>query len=105
MGGVPFTVELLLDDKVVGSVYNFSSTPESMGGIDGCENCLRQQQSGILSSGQITLTGALLATIDDGSLDTLDKDVVGPYLQEHLKHRVVIVRRLDSLLTAHANHS
>ncbi|KAF7341393.1 Di-copper centre-containing protein [Mycena venus] len=85
LGGVPFTVEVLLNDKLVGSVYNFSSTPEALGAIDGCENCLRQQQSKILSSGQITLTGALLA-----SLETLDKEAVRPYLRTHLGHRVVI---------------
>jgi len=92
LGGVPFTVQILLNDKLVGSVYNFSSTPKALGAVDGCENCLRQQQSKILSSGQITLTGALLASIDDAGipLDTLDKDVVRPYLQTHLKHRVVI---------------
>ncbi|KAJ7501178.1 hypothetical protein B0H11DRAFT_1713961 [Mycena galericulata] len=98
LGGIPFTIQVLLNDKIVGSVYSFSSTPNALGAVDGCENCLRQQQSKILSSGQITLTGALLASIDDAGvpLDTLDKDVVKPYLQAHLKHRVVIVRRLYS---------
>ncbi|KAJ7762839.1 hypothetical protein DFH07DRAFT_709304, partial [Mycena maculata] len=56
LGGVPFTVQILLNNKVIGSVYNFSSSPKALGAVDGCENCLRQQQSKILSSGQTTLT-------------------------------------------------
>jgi tyrosinase len=77
-------------------VYNFSRTPGAPGAVGACGNCLQQQEAKALSSGQITLTGALLACIDDAEIQlyTLDKNAVGPYLQTHLKKRVVIVRTL-----------
>lgn len=102
LGGVPFTVQILLHDKLVGSVYNFSAPPKSLGGIDGCENYLRQEQSKILSSGQVTLTGALLACNElagDSKSNTLDKDKVQAYLKKNLRWRVFVVRRFPSTPT------
>jgi hypothetical protein len=96
LDGAPFTVQILLREKLVGSVYNFSTPLNSQGGIDGCENCLRQQQSKTLSSGQVTLTDALLACVETtgSGLTTLKKDDVRPYLKDNLRWRVLIVRRL-----------
>ncbi|KAJ7218944.1 hypothetical protein C8J57DRAFT_1596327 [Mycena rebaudengoi] len=86
-GGIPFTIQVLLRNKLVGSVYTFSNSNSAA-----CENCLRQEETKILSSNQITLTGALIASIKDAtiSLDTLDRDTVKGYLQEHLKVRAVV---------------
>lgn len=100
LGGVPFTVQILLCDKIVGTVYNFSATPYSPSGSTACENCLRQERAKSLSSGQVTLTGALLACTEaaDSGLTTLQKDDVEPYLKANLRWRVHTVRRLPLAL-------
>lgn len=96
MGGIPFRVQILLREKIVGSVYNFSAMPNSSDGTTACENCIRQEQAKSLSSGQVTLTGALLTCAEaaDSGLSTLQKDDVVPYLKANLQWRVLIVRRL-----------
>lgn len=111
MDGVPFTVEILLDGKIVGSVYNFVSQPNSQGGLVGCENCAKQERSKQLCSGQVSLTSALISSINDTGLNltTLDKNAVVPYLEKHLTSRVLLVRMLPLALllsrhrTAHVN--
>lgn len=99
-------VQILLHDKLVGSVYNFSAAQDG-----GCENCAQQERDNILCSGQVILTGALLASIADtgSTLTNLHNDKVEPYLKENFRWRVRIVRRLPLALllirhkTTHVN--
>ena len=87
LGGSPFTIHILIGEKSkVGSVYNFSTPPNSTGGH-------RQKASRALSKGQVHITNALLHDVGDDTkeLKSLDPAEVTEYLKEKLRWTVTLV--------------
>jgi tyrosinase len=87
LGGSPFTIHILIGEKSkVGSVYNFSTPPNSTGGH-------RQKASRALSKGQVHITNALLHDVGDDTkeLKSLDPAEVTEYLKEKLRWKVTLV--------------
>jgi tyrosinase len=70
------------DDNLVGTFSVFANDPETTG----CERCQTNAQEGLIVTGSIPLTGALLDRIPE--LQTLDPHAVIPYLQRHLHWRL-----------------
>lgn len=69
------------DSNLVGTFSVFANDPETTG----CVKCQGDAQDGLIVTASIPLTGALLDRIPD--LQTLDPDVVIPYLQKNLHWR------------------
>jgi len=89
--GNPFTVVILLNEKVVGSVYNFSAK-SYVGDGHGCQNCARQQQANEEATGQVAITSALVAHYlddDNDALTEFDTEAISKYLREKLDWKVV----------------
>jgi hypothetical protein len=84
----PITDALLHSSKsYLGSVFTFSSTLEPEGNTVACHNCRKQQQSGLLSTGQVPVSTALLTHAKDENipgLQSLDPLAVAVYLEQKL---------------------
>ncbi|PWW80406.1 Di-copper centre-containing protein [Tuber magnatum] len=69
------------DDNLVGTFSVFANDPETTG----CEKCQDEAENGLIVTGSIPLTGALLDRIPE--LNSLEPDHVIPYLQSKLHWR------------------
>jgi len=85
----PITNTLLRSSKsYLGSVYTFSSSLEPEGNTVACRNCRKQQESGLLSTGQVPISTALLTHAKDDNipgLQSLEPTAVAVYLEQKLK--------------------
>lgn len=77
-----------------GSVYNFSA-PSHTAQVS-CANCLRQEDSGARSTGQVPITNTLLRHVldDNKPLDSLHRQQVEMYLIAHLSWTITTVRQI-----------
>ena len=84
---------IILNNHVVGNVYNFSA--RSYGdGRHGCENCHRQQEENMEVTGQVPITHALRKHFLDENNDALtafDQEAISKYLREKLEWKIVKV--------------
>jgi tyrosinase len=74
------------DDNLVGTFTIFANDPETTG----CEKCQNEAEEGLIVTGSIPLTGALLDRIPElgiPELDSLEPEKVIPYLQKSLHWR------------------
>ncbi|RPB05865.1 Di-copper centre-containing protein [Choiromyces venosus 120613-1] len=69
------------DDNLVGTFSIFANDPETTG----CEKCQNEAEDGLIVTGSIPLTGALLDRIPE--LNSLEPENVIPYLQSKLHWR------------------
>ncbi|KAL0630990.1 hypothetical protein Q9L58_010157 [Maublancomyces gigas] len=80
------------DDNLVGTFSVFANDPETTG----CEKCKTDAANKLVVTASIPLTGALLDRIPNDAipeLQTLEPEVVTPYLTRHLHWRI---NRVDS---------
>lgn len=86
LGGAPFIVRIFMGkDREVGSVYTFSTPPESTGSNpDGCENCHAQIAHHAIQTGQVHITNVLIddaAAVDEPTLGApLNPEATEKYL-------------------------
>lgn len=74
------------DDNLVGTFSVFANDPETTG----CEKCQNEAENGLIVTGSIPLTGALLDRIPLDripELSSLEPEIVIPYLQSKLHWR------------------
>ena len=74
------------DDNLVGTFSVFANDPETTG----CEKCQHEAEDGLIVTGSIPLTGALLDRIPLDripELSSLEPEIVIPYLQSKLHWR------------------
>lgn len=75
------------DDNLVGTFSIFANDPTTTG----CEKCKLNAADGLIVTASIPLTGGLLDRIPDHAipeLQTLEPEVVIPYLKRHLHWRI-----------------
>jgi hypothetical protein len=88
LGDVPTNLnDWLTHDNNVGTFSVLGSNPRTTG----CEKCKADADSGLIVTGVIPLTEALLDAIAQGQIRSLDRDDVVPYLTKMLRWRVTKV--------------
>jgi len=79
----------------VGFVYTFSNPIYKNRASPGCEHCRRKATDGTMSTGQVPITGAILARIRTNKIDGVDSidrtDLVAEYLKKNLHWKITTV--------------
>lgn len=74
-----------LAPTLAGLTYIFAAPKE------GCDNCGRQAEQYTKVNNTVPITSQLLDFVTIGSLASMDRDRVGPFLQDRLKWRIMTV--------------